>query len=286
MTAPAGPDDLADRRQQQALVLRHRAARAIYEAAMDEHAGQFILPLEIGIDATNSAFVDTEAYRRARAALADMASVDAEYLRRLPRPALSCCPLCASPLHRSFDPFGLDGLWWRSDVQPDEPRPCPHFCLLLGAVDVATAKPAPDFDVHPGPGAPFVVPRILSMPDMVAVISRLDLADGARAYPIAYFAPRRPPIQLLTASWPRTNFVYQTQLGVQAWRRAEEPPPGLPPDTRDFDLEPWIARGQLRWCAPGSDRSRLATTGACPFVDLPGTHDPQVIGAAPAPPSV
>ena len=100
---------------------------------------------------------------------------------------------------------------------------------------------------------------------MVAgVISEVALADGARAYPIAYFAPQRPPIQSLTASWPRTNFVYQTQLAVQAWRRADEPPTGAPPDTRDFDLAPWIARGQIRWCAPGSDRSRLATTARAP----------------------
>jgi hypothetical protein len=278
MTAPAG--DLADRDDQQALVLRHRALRAIYEAAMDEHVAPIMLPIEIGIDASSSAFVDSEAYRRARAAVADMAAVEAEYLRRLPRPALSCCPVCAQPLRRSFDPFGLDGLWWRSDAHPDEPRPCPHFCLLLGAVDLGAAKPAPDFDVHPGPGAPFVVPRILAMPDMVAVVSEIALADGAKAYPIAYFAPRRPPIQSLTASWPRTNFVYQTQLAVQAWRRADEPPTGSPPDTRDFDLAPWIARGQIRWCPPGSDPSRLATTGACPFVDLPGVRQPQLIPAA------
>ena len=67
---------------------------------------------------------------------------------------------------------------------------------------------------------------------------------------------------------------------LQAWRRADEPPPGLPPDIRDFDLAPWIARGQVRWCAPGSDRSRLATTGACPYVDLPGVRHAQLIPAA------
>jgi hypothetical protein len=277
MTAPG---DLADRDEQQALVLRHRALRAIYEAAMGEHVAPIMLPIEIGIDASSSAFVDSEAYRRARATVVDMAAIEAEYLRRLPRPVLSCCPVCAMPVHRSFDPFGLDGLWWRSDAQPDEPKPCPHFCLLLGAVDLAGTKPAPDFDVHPGPGAPFVIPRILGMPDMVAVISEITLADGAKAYPIAYFAPKRPPIQALTASWARTNFVYQTQLAVQAWRRADEPPTGSPPDIRDFDLAPWLARGQLRWCAPGSDRSRLATTGACPFVDLPGVRQPQLIPAA------
>ena len=33
------------------------------------------------------------------------------------------------------------------------------------------------------------------------------MTDGSRAYPITYFAPRRPPVQTLMAPWPRTNFV-------------------------------------------------------------------------------
>jgi hypothetical protein len=281
MTTPTNSLTLKTRNEQQALVQQHRATRAIYDAALGEHASRISLPIEIGIDASNSAFVDSDAYRRARASVAEMATIEAEYFRGLPRPALSCCPLCEKPLHRSFDPFGLDGLWWRSDVQPDEPQPCLHFCLLLGAVDLAGVTPAPDFDVQPGPGAPFVVPRILAMPEMVAVVSEVAMADGTKAYPIAYFAPRRPPIQTLTASWARRNFVYKTQLGVQAWRRADEPPTGLPPDAWDFELASWITEGKLRWCEPGSDRSRLAATSTtCPFVGLSGVKDAQLIVAA------
>jgi hypothetical protein len=85
---------------------------------MDEHAAQLAIPIEIGIDASSTAFLDTEAYRRARAAVATMASIEEEYFRRLPRLAMSCCPVCEKPLFRSFDPFGIDGLWWRSDASP------------------------------------------------------------------------------------------------------------------------------------------------------------------------
>jgi hypothetical protein len=273
--APLKRDD------QQALIEQHRATRALYDAAMDEHAGQLSIPIEIGIDSTSTAFVDTEAYRRARAALTTMASLEEEYFRRLPRMALSCCPLCEKPLYRAFDPFGVDGLWWRSDAQPDEPPSCPHFCVLLGAVDLTACRSKPDFDVHPGPGVPHVVPRLLQHPGMVAVVSQLAMEDGAKAYPLAYFAPRRPPVQELTASWARTNFVYTTQLGVHAWRRADEPPLGKSPDVWDFALERWLADDKLRWCEPGSDSSRLsaADPASCPFVGLTGVSRPQTVVA-------
>src|SRR6478672_4671858 len=237
--------------ERDALLSRHRAARKTYNQAMDEHAAQLDLPIEIGIDSSSSAFVDTDAYRRVREALAEIAATDATYFRDLPRTPVSCCPHCQKPLYRAFDLFGLDGLWWRSDAQLDEPQPCPHFCVLLGAVDLRTSRPRPDFDVHPGPGAPFVVPRLLQNEGMVAVVSAIEMMDGAVAYPIAYFAPRRPPIQTLAAAWARTNFVYSTQLGVHAWRRADEPAPGAPAgDNWDFDLPPWVASGRVRWCDP------------------------------------
>jgi hypothetical protein len=265
------------------LLRRHRAARAVYNRAMDEHAAQLDMPIEIGIDATSSAFLDTDAYRRAREAQAEMAAAEETYFRDLPRLPLSCCPHCARPLFRAFDPFGLDGLWWRSDAQPDEPPPCPHFCLLQGAVDLRAGRPRPDFEVHPGPAAPFVIPRLLQQEGMVAVVSRVAMADGALAYPIAYFAPRRPPIQTLAAPWPRTNFVYATQLGVHGWRREDEPASGQhASDAWDFALQPWVAAGRVRWCDPGGDRSALSTAPAeaFPFAGLPGLQQRQLILAA------
>ena len=108
---------------------------------------------------------------------------------------------------------------------------------------------------------------------------------GARAYPIAYFAARRPPVQTLAASWARTNFVYSTQLGVHAWRRADEPAGSAPGDVRDFALGFWLAREKVRWCDAGSDRTALSTAAAsdCPFASLSGVREPQVIFAADPP---
>jgi hypothetical protein len=261
-----------------ALLARYREARRRYNQGMDAHAQALGTPGEIGLDETSSVYVDTPAYRQAKEAYAEMVALEGEYFRGLPRMVVAPCPHCQRPLYRSFDPFGLDGLWWRSEAQPEEPVACPHFCVLLGAVAIGQ-QPKVDFDVHPGPGAPFVMPRLLADAGMIAVLSEIKMADGSIAYPVAYFSPRRPPVQTLTASWARTNFVYTTQLGEHAWRAAEVPS-GAPDDrTWDFELQPWLISGQLRWCDPASDRTALSEAGAaeCPFLDLPGPRVPQVL---------
>jgi hypothetical protein len=267
------------RSERDALVGRHREARGRYNRGMDEHAEALGMPGEIGVDEESSAFVDTPAYRDARRAYDEMVAIEEEYFRRLPRVVMGACPHCERALYRSFDPFGLDGLWWRSDAQVEEPQACPHFCVLLGAVDLGEHRPRPDFDVHPGPGAPFAMPRLLAHEGMIAVVSEIALVEGARAYPVAYFAPRRPPVQTLAAPWPRTTFVYTTQLGEHAWRRAERPRPGGGDGIWDFALDRWVASRQLRWCPPGGDRTTLAPgAGApCPFISRPGTKEAQVI---------
>jgi len=227
---------------------------------MDAHAESLGTPGELAIDAESEIFADAPAYREARAAHAEMVALEEQYFQTLPRPVMAPCPFCGKPLHRSFDSFGLDGLWWRSDAQPEEPTPCLHFCVLLGAVKVDRSPPT-DFQVHPGPDRPFVLPRLLQHPGMVAVVAQLPI-EGGVAYPIAYFAPRRPPVQELAAGWGRTNFVYTTQLGQHAWRSAGA-------DVQDFDLGAWVAAGRVRWCGPGSDRMIL-DEGACPYLTDPG----------------
>jgi hypothetical protein len=258
------------RAERDALLARHRRARALYDQAMDAHAAALDLPGEIGIDDESSVYVDTPAYAQARVAHAELLAVEAEYFRRLPRLPMAPCPYCGEPLHRTFDPIALDGLWWRSDAQAEEPPACRHFCLLLGAVALGEREPRPDFDVHPGPGVPYVVPRLFAHEGMTAVVGEIALADRGRAFPVAYFAPRRPPIQTLGASWARTCFVYTTQLGEHGWRAADGP------DQWDFALERWVAAGRLRWCAPGSGGTALGD-GPFPYRDLPGQRAAQHI---------
>lgn len=193
---------------------------------------------------------ERDAVANAEEHLAAARMAESTYFDRLPRVVMSCCPFDGLPLVRTFDPYGFDGPWWRPDAAPEEPPGCPHFCLLRAAVRSAGIA-AKDDSLHVGPRDPYVIPRILELPGMIAVIGQLEMADGAIVHPIAYFAPRRPPVQQLTAHWPRSVFLYTTALGQHRWRfddRAE-----------DFALAPWTSRGRVRWCDPESNNERLAT---------------------------
>ncbi len=187
-----------------------------------------------------------------------------EYFESLPRIAVAPCPFDGRVLVRSFDPFGFDGPWWGSNAAPKEPPACPHFCVMGGAVRF-DGRPARggEFRALTGPEVPFVYPRVLAMPGMLAVVSELPMDHGLLAYAISYFAERRPPPQHLVGGWRRTTHGWVTQLGETGFRIENDP--------WDFDLGPWLARGKLRWCPPGSDNTKLADpTGPCPYVDLPG----------------
>jgi hypothetical protein len=107
-----------------------------------------------------------------------------------------------------------------------------------------------------------VIPRLLEYPSMLAVISEMRMETGYIAYPIAYFAERRPPVQDLSPSWARTNHAYTTQLGQDGW--------SISNDLWDFDLRKWVKVGKIRWCAPFSGNSTLSNDPAerFPYADL------------------
>lgn len=191
----------------------------------------------------------------------------AAYYAGLPRLVMSCCPFDGKPLVRTFDPVGLDGLWWHPDVTPDEVPTCPHFCVLGGAVNYQGLPPvAGDTDVYPGPEVPFVYPRLLALPGVVAVISSLTMDNGYLAYPIAYFAEKRPPGEQLVAGWRHRQHEWRDQFGEYGSRFEN--------DLWDFELRPWLEQGKIRWTPPGSDRTKLADEPwqSCPYLDLPGQH--------------
>src|SRR4051812_15774202 len=92
---------------------------------------------------------DDPAYDKADNA---MKRLKGAYFDGLPRAVMSTCPFCTKPLLRTFDPFGLEGMWWRSDVDPAEPASCTHFCLLRGAVNFQGKLPRGGaFQAHTGP---------------------------------------------------------------------------------------------------------------------------------------
>ncbi|MHC5109669.1 MAG: hypothetical protein ACYTHJ_07300 [Planctomycetota bacterium] len=208
----------------------------------------------------------------ARAAFAEAEAAEKRYYDRIHRVPMSTCPFCDRALYRTFDPFGLDGLWWGKSAEPTEPPPCPHFCLLRGAVNFSGKTPTSgNHEVRPGPEIPYVIPRILELESMVMVVSEISMACGYRAFPLAYFAEHRPPARELTADWARSIQHYTTTSGEAGWAYANDP--------WDFDLDPWMGRDKVRWCDPESGCLRLVQADAAsyPYRGLSGARENIVI---------
>jgi len=209
--------------------------------------------------------LDREDWNSGDLLMAKIDELEAAYHAGLPRLVMACCPFDGRPLVRTFDPFGFDGLWWQPDMPTEELPTCPHFCVLGGAVNYQGLSPrAGNEKICPGPEIPFVYPRLLALPGVVAVISSLPMENGYLAYPIAYFAKRRPPGEQLVAGWRGTEHWWNEQLGGAHYR--------IENDKWDFDLRPWLRQGKVLWTTPGSDRSALSNEpwDRCPYLDLPG----------------
>lgn len=197
-----------------------------------------------------------------------------EYGDRLPRVPFSRCPFSEKPLLRSLDPFGLDGPWWhKSRIVPiEEPVPPRAFQVILGAMDLHGRSPVEVVaEVTPGPVIPFVVPRLLQLPGMRAVVSRLPaLEHGDVAHIIAYFSEAELPSAELHQHWLRQDLWFPDKQGTTSWITKNDP--------LDYDLGPWIESGHVAWIAPEDSHLQLRTgTAGCPFLGLQGDPHPQML---------
>jgi hypothetical protein len=199
----------------------------------------------------------------------------AEYAERLPFVPLSRCPFCDTALDFPMDSMGFDGPWWAKGPVTEFPEPagCEHFRTLLGAVDFGANVPLlPRLlrMVLPGPGAPYVIPRMLNLDGFAAVISSLRFPEGQTGYAIAYFSEEIVHGAFLHQPWGREAYQVRNEDGeYEAWT--------VKNDRQDFDLRPWIDRGSVQWIVANDPALRLVATGACPYENLPGARQPQVI---------
>jgi hypothetical protein len=215
-----------------------------------------------------------------RAALRLQDEVDrilGEYADRLPRIVMGASPFTGEPLLRSFDPFGLDGPWWWKDrpFKIDEPDAPPGFQVLLGALALNGRKPVEATDeLIPGPEVPFVVPRLLELPNMVAVVTRLELETGDVAYPISYWSTATIDPADLHQPWLRQELWFSSAEGAPSWLISTAP--------WDFDLAKAISSDQLMWIAPRDPQNAVLgrdSGQACPYANLAGGKQPQSIVA-------
>jgi hypothetical protein len=198
-----------------------------------------------------------------------------EYAEGLPVVPASRCPHCEAVLEIRMDPAGIDGPWWwsRCPVDWGVPDACEHFQVFLGALDFHGRAPleADVWTVLPGPGAPFVIERLLGIEGMQAVISALQLGSGDTAYVIAYFSAEPVPPAELHAEWRRESFYVLDDV--------EGDIEVVTNDVWQFDLDPWLERGKLLWIEPGDGDFELHEGTACPYRNLEGTRRKQVVVA-------
>ncbi len=190
-----------------------------------------------------------------------------EYLKKLPRVPLSRCPFTGQVVHHSFDPFGIDGLWWNyeSSARPMIEDVPSTFCAITGALKLENGIENTRFLVKPGPGVPFVIPRLLENEMINAVLYSLHVGKHT-GYAIMYFAE----FPVTGVKWPNHwGLSYYSSGKTGADFRWYDSYDGE--DTYDFDLKPWIKTGKLQWILSGDkDMVLHSSITACPYLDLPG----------------
>jgi hypothetical protein len=198
-----------------------------------------------------------------------------EYEAGLPAVPLSRCPFTGEVLAMPFDTFGLDGLWWNYDAAiRGNPLRMPTYMALSGAVHLRLPAESAPFLVVPGPGVPFVYPRLLNEGSVKAVVSSLPVGNHV-AFPVVYFAPARPDGIEMPNLWGTNSYQYIDEEGELGWYETFDSP-----EDWDFQLRQWIESGKLLWIAPGDTSMTLQSAVAdCPYLGLPGERQEQRIHA-------
>jgi len=201
--------------------------------------------------------------------LAAAQDLRADYVARLPRVSLSRDPLSGGVVERAFDAAGLDGPFWdyadpaRPSLEPDPPT----LVAWTGALAIdAGAVPETRFLVKPGPGAPFVVPRLLALPGVAAVVSQVEVG-GMTGWCVCYFAEAPPTSFIHFNDWGADRHWYRLPDGENwGWERNAEDLEEL-----DFNLATHVRKGNLAWIAPGDAALEVRTgTGDFPYGGIKG----------------
>lgn len=194
------------------------------------------------------------------------------YRLMTPTIPLSRCPHTGRLLYHSFDPFGLDGLWWNYEtpVRPADRAPS-RFLSLTGAMKLGEVEKIPHI-VKPGPGVPYVVPELLGKEGVKAVISQIQVG-GHQGFAIAYFAEDKT-VGFKLDTWGANHSAYVDHKDT--FRYDEFMDDDL--ISYDFNLEPWLSQEKLHWVTPGDLGFNLNTGAAgCPYLNLEGSQKNQII---------
>ena len=194
------------------------------------------------------------------------------YEEKLPRLPLSRCPLSGELVLHTFDCYGLDGLWWNYEapVRPLMER-FVTCVAVTGAVSLAQEVELFPFLCKPGPGVPYVYPKLLDREGVFGVVYSTPIGQHT-GYPILYFAADPVTGIEMPNAWG-TNTYWDDSDGNPGWYTTLDAP-----EEWDFEIQPWIEAGKLFWIATGDHEMTLRKSVAdCPYLDLPGVRQLQRI---------
>lgn len=208
-----------------------------------------------------------------RECMARLKTMEPVFLATLPRLKLSRCPYTGELVHGSVDVFGTGSPWWRDEgtVRNEFEGP-PTLFAVDGALRLDGMPEESPFSVLPGPEKPFVIPEILSRPEMRAVLQATPIAGGT-VWWMAYFAYPMVTDHARVNDYARDCYTILLDSGTRiAYSDA------YPDFLLAFDLAPWVKSGKLLWISPGDVAMKLhATIDGCPYLNLPGDARRQII---------
>ncbi|UGT39680.1 hypothetical protein LTV02_26950 [Nocardia yamanashiensis] len=188
------------------------------------------------------------------------------YAEMLPDIAVARCPDSGVVVHHKIDTGDLDGWFWDHGNPLRTPGEVPATWLTMcGAMRLGEPIAFAKFWCEPGPGTPYVIPRILSSEAVRAVISQVQVGPHI-GWAISYFGPRPRGVQLENSWGANVYDVYDDAGEWLGWAEHESPV-----SEYDFDLGPWLDSRKLLWIEPGDSETQLRTgTADCPYLNMPG----------------
>ena len=221
---------------------------------------------------------DARRYKKARPLRDRMDEIWSRYRELLPEVTVARCPDSGALVRWPIDPFGLDGWFWKYlGTARRDPASLPRAWLAMtGAMRLGDPVEDAPFVAMPGPGVPFVVPRILNSPGVRAVIAEVPVGVHT-GWAISYFGPKPPNTELVN-DWGTDSYRVYRDGVCGGWNSVM---PWV--EDYDFELTGWLRSGALLWIAPGDESATLREgLEGCPFVDLPGRRELVVVfdGAA------
>jgi len=199
---------------------------------------------------------------------------------------VSRCPYCHKPVKQQGTIVGLgERVWYKEYEEGHDIKGCSHLFCLDGALHLNGHQPpnikyrAPNANLYPNrinmaAEVPFVKPRVLNLPTMVAVIHSLLVEERYTAYWTAYFTQQQPPPEEFCVGFARIGDVEIITNGVENWHVHK-----VRHDKQEYDLREWIEQEKVFWINPDDEDNSIVRGKVVdfPYHNIPGRRHPYTI---------